>query len=253
MTDPDATSKPSRSLWVFAALGALTLHLGCVAFAIANLKGDESDDSLDVPALEIGLELAAQRGEPTDLPPGPDTEASAASPAMVEQKAVEKQSELPKDTPTETEDTDRLVSPDASKKPQEDDPKTPTAQASPSTESIASQATAMPTSDVLPPSERSQRVRTTWQRELSAHLDRHKRYPTDRVQKSAEITLAFVMDRSGHILSSSIVKSSGDASFDAAALDMLKRSDPLPPPPPLIADEGLSFTVPVIFRVKGKG
>jgi hypothetical protein len=34
---------------------------------------------------------------------------------------------------------------------------------------------------------------------------------------------------------------------------MVRRSDPLPAPPPLIADDGLSFTVPVIFRVKGKG
>ena len=42
--------------------------------------------------------------EPTDLPPGPDTEASVASPAIAEQKAELKDSELPKDTPTETED-----------------------------------------------------------------------------------------------------------------------------------------------------
>jgi protein TonB len=30
-----------------------------------------------------------------------------------------------------------------------------------------------------------------------------------------------------------------------------RRADPVPPPPPLIADEGLSFTMPVVFRVKG--
>ena len=49
-----------------------------------------------------------------------------------------------------------------------------------------------------------------------------------------------------------IEKSSGDTAFDEAALAMVKRSDPVPAPPPLIADEGLSFTLPVIFRVKGK-
>jgi TonB family protein len=48
------------------------------------------------------------------------------------------------------------------------------------------------------------------------------------------------------------VRGSGDPSFDQAALDMLKRSDPVPSPPPLVADEGLSFTLPVIFRVKGR-
>ncbi len=32
---------------------------------------------------------------------------------------------------------------------------------------------------------------------------------------------------------------------------MLQRSDPVPPPPPLVADEGLSFSLPVIFNDKG--
>jgi TonB family protein len=57
----------------------------------------------------------------------------------------------------------------------------------------------------------------------------------------------------GHVLSTTIVKGSGDAAFDQAALAMVKKSDPVPPPPPAVADEGLSFTLPVIFRVKGKG
>jgi periplasmic protein TonB len=53
------------------------------------------------------------------------------------------------------------------------------------------------------------------------------------------------------VISKLIVKGSGDPSFDAAALDMLQRSDPVPPPPPpLVADEGLSFRLPVIFQVK---
>ena len=29
---------------------------------------------------------------------------------------------------------------------------------------------------------------------------------------------------------------------------MMKRADPVPAPPPVLADEGLSFDVPVIFR-----
>jgi len=100
--------------------------------------------------------------------------------------------------------------------------------------------------------ESAQRVRATWQRELMAHLDKHKRYPANAL-KGAEILVSFVLDRMGHVLSSSVVKGSGDPAFDAAALSMLKRSDPVPQPPPLVADEGLTFTLPVIFRVKGKG
>ena len=85
-----------------------------------------------------------------------------------------------------------------------------------------------------------------------AYLDRHKRYPADRAQKSAEITVSFMLDRLGHVLSTSIVKGSGDAAFDEAALSMIRRSDPVPQPPPAVADEGLNFTLPVIFRVKGR-
>ena len=57
-------------------------------------------------------------------------------------------------------------------------------------------------------------MRATWQKELIAHLDRHKRYPAERSQKSAEILVGFALDRMGHVLSASIVKGSGDAAFD---------------------------------------
>lgn len=88
---------------------------------------------------------------------------------------------------------------------------------------------------------------------MVAHLDKHKRYPPEHIQKNVEILVNFVLDRLGHVVSATIVKGSGDPVFDNAALAMMHRSDPVPPPPPLIADEGLSFTLPVVFRVKGKG
>jgi TonB family protein len=54
------------------------------------------------------------------------------------------------------------------------------------------------------------------------------------------------------VLSARVVQGSGDPAFDEAALAMMRRADPVPPPPPLIADAGLSFTMPVIFRVKAR-
>ena len=88
--------------------------------------------------------------------------------------------------------------------------------------------------------------------EAVAHLDKHKRYPAERSQKGAEILVSFALDRMGHVLSASIVKGSGDTAFDEAALAMVRKSDPVPMPPPRVADEGLNFTLPVIFRVKGR-
>jgi periplasmic protein TonB len=263
MTDLDIEQKPSRRLWIFAGLSALALHLGGAALAVAHLRSDDLDDQLGAPAIEIGLELTSPKLEPTDLPPGPDSDASVASPALAEQKAELKETDLPKDTPTETENPDRVVTPNDAKKPVEEDTKIATVQTQASQESVAAEATAMPSSDNIPEGTRSvapaqgtsdtaQRVRATWQKELIAHLDKHKRYPAERALKSAEILVGFALDRMGHVLSASIVKGSGDTAFDEAALAMVRRADPVPQPPPLVADEGLNFTLPVIFRVKGK-
>jgi protein TonB len=263
MPDLDLEQKPSRRLWTIAAAAALALHLGGAALAVAHLRNEDLDDDLGAPAIEIGMELAAPHQEPTDLPPGPDTDASVASPALAEQKAEVKQSELPKEVPTETEDPDRVVSPNDTNKPKEDEPKVAVTPTAASVESIAAEATATPSSEDIPQADRSvapaqgtgataRRVRATWQKELIAHLDKHKRYPAERSQKTAEILVSFALDRMGHVLSASIVKGSGDAAFDEAALAMVRRSDPVPQPPPLVADEGLNFTLPVIFRVKGK-
>jgi len=262
MIDLDSGWRASRRLWIGAAAGALALHLGGAALALAHLSADESEDALGAPAIEIGLEMTSPKTEPTDLPAGPDTDASVASPALAEQKAEVKQTDLPKDKPDETEDADRVVTPNEVKKPVEEEAKVATVQTQASQESVAAEATATPSLENVPEGRSAapaqgtgttaQRIRATWQKELMAHLDKHKRYPAERALKSAEILVGFVLDRMGHVLSTSIVKGSGDAAFDAAALDMVRRSDPVPQPPPLIADEGLNFTLPVIFKVKGK-
>jgi hypothetical protein len=130
--------RPSRRLWIFAAVIALALHAGGAALAIAHLQTEEADDALGASAIEIGLEMASVRREVTDLPPGPDTDASMASPQLSEQKAEVKDSELPQEKPTEAEEADRVVTPDESKKPEEDDPKVAAVQTEASTESVAS-------------------------------------------------------------------------------------------------------------------
>lgn len=263
ISDIDTERKPSRRLWIFAGLTALALHLGGAALAVAHLKGGEPEDP-GTEAIEIGLDISSLHRDPTDLPAGPDADASVASPAIAEQKAEVKETELPKDTPTETQEPDRVVTPEESKKPKEDDAKLAAVQATASTESVAAEATAIPSTEAVPEGPRSvapalgtgdsaRQALVTWEKKLSAHLDKHKRYPPERSLKSAEILVGFAIDRKGHVLSASVVKGSGDTAFDEAALAMVRKSDPVPPPPPTVTDEGLNLTVPVIFRVKGKG
>ena len=259
-TDLDARRHLSLPLWLAAGAVVLALHAGGVALAIGYAAADEADD-LGAAALEIGLEMTAPRREPTDLPPGPEADDAAAAPAVVQQKAVDDPTELPKAEPTETEDPDRIVSPEATRKPQEDETKVKAVEATPSLESVASEAAAAPSSEtmkeaprsaapVLGTGESARRVRTTWQKQLLAHLDRHKRYPAGAVHPTGQVTVTFLLDRLGHVIQASVLTSSGDAALDLAALTMMRRSDPVPQPPPLVADEGLSFTIPVVFRSK---
>jgi protein TonB len=249
-------------VWIAAVVLAVALHVGCVAVAFEHLRPNYDDDAVGALAIEIGMEWSSPRLEPTELPPGPEADASAASPAVVEQQSVAEATDLPKETPVETEDSERLVAPVEAKDVKEDT-KIDMVQSVPSIESVASDATAAPRSEaameaprsITPapgPSDNAQRVRATWQKELAAHLARYKRYPADGSQRTAEIVMSFELDRTGHVLSASIVRGSGEASFDEAALAMLRRADPVPAPPSRVADGGLVFTLPVIFRVKGQ-
>jgi len=263
MFDLDPPQHGSPPLWIAAALGALAVHAACIVLALASIQPDDAPD-LGAPAIEISVEIAAPHLEHSDLPVGPDTEAAAASPAVIEQKTVVEHTDLPKAIPKETDDPDRVVTPNDAPKPKEEEPKITAVAATPSLESIAAEATATPSLDKAPEApvsaapalgtgESVQRSRVTWQKELAAHFDKHKRYPADRAGQSAEVIVRFVLDRSGHVLSTRVVKGSGDVSFDEAALAMLQRADPVPPPPPLVADEGLIFTLPVVFHIKGRG
>jgi TonB family protein len=196
--------------------------------------------------------------------PGPESEASAASPPVVEQKTAEKQTDLPKETPVESENPDRLVTIEKTDKPKEDEPEPKAKMMKPSDESACpgghgrtrrsrtSPQSAKSTTPDQGTGQSRQRARVTWQKELLAHLDKFKRYPAERSQKSAEIVVTMTLDRTGHVLSANISRGSGDDAFDHAALAMVERASPVPPPPPLIADEGLDFSLPVIFRKTGK-
>jgi periplasmic protein TonB len=251
----------SRSVWITAGLGALAIHIACGALAFGFAQPD-ADDDLGAPAIEIGIELMSPKLDPANLPVGPDTDASAPSPEVIEQKENLDPTNLPKAPSTDTEDPDRLVSPTDAKKVTET-PKTVTPQTSPSEASIATEATAMPSINNATEAPRSVapspgtgesavRERVTWEKELVAHFNKFKRYPADRAMQSAQVVVSFVLDRLGHIVSSQVVTGSGDQSFDNAAIAMLQRADPVPSPPPLVADQGLTFTLPVIFEVKSQ-
>lgn len=250
--------KPSRRLWIFAAVTALVLHVGGAALAIAHLQTGEADDALGATAIEIGFEMTSARREETDLPPGPETDAATASPQLPEQKAELKETELPQDRPTEPDEADRLVTPNKTKKPEEDDPKIAAVQTQASPESVAQEATAMPTLDgrlndkttapKLGIGKSAELAKVAWEKKLIAHFKKHITFPEGAKVQGTTVQLSLEFDRLGHVVSVSIAEGSGLKAYDEAALKMVRRSDPVPVPPPLVADQGLRRTLPVTFK-----
>ena len=98
-----------------------------------------------------------------------------------------------------------------------------------------------------------QRIRKTWEKQLVVHLARYRSYPTIAANQNAQVTLSFVLDRSGHVVSATVAKSSGDAAIDRAALTMMQRADPVPAPPASVASKGLNFSLPIVFTLNSAG
>jgi protein TonB len=250
------------AIWIPAAIGAVALHLACVGLVYANLPVEESDE-LGAPAFEVELDLLSPRTEATDMPPGPESDASAAAPAQMEEKEKVEETALPQEKPTEAEEPDRIVAETAPKKPTQEEQQVAAVETNASIESAATEATApapiesareapVATAPAQGTGASAQLISLRWKGQLSAHLNRFKRYPTKSARRDAEVRVSFTLDRRGHLKAASILRGSGDPAFDEAALAMLRRADPLPPPPTSVTDDELSFTVPIAYRVKGK-
>lgn len=93
-----------------------------------------------------------------------------------------------------------------------------------------------------------------WQAILQAHLERNKRYPrqSQLLKQQGTPMVTFTMNRSGIVLSVSLYRSSGVTLLDEEALALVKRAAPLPLPPPEVAGEILTLTVPVEFALGRK-
>lgn len=251
--------KPSRQLWIAAAVIALALHAGGAALAIAHLQTEaESDDAVGASAIEVGLELASTNHEEVNLPPGPDSEAAAFSPPVPEQQAEVKDSELPQDKPTDVDDADRAVTPNKVEKPIEEDTKIAAVQTQASPESAAQEATASPNLEgrredtakapKLGIGKSVELAKVAWEKKVVAHFKKFLLFPDGVKVKDAAVKLTLEFDRLGHVVSVTVAEGSGLSAYDEAALKMVRKADPVPVPPPLVADLGLSRTLPVTFK-----
>ncbi len=245
MSDLNTEQKPSRRLWIFAAVAALALHVGGVALAVAHLQNDDSDDSLGAPAIEVGLEMAS---------PHLRSHRSAGRSGhrcvgrlrrrLPSKRPRSRKPSCRKDEPTETEDPDRVVTPnefeEAEGRRSED-----RRGADLGLDRVGRRRSDRHAEHRRPFRKgrvRSRRCRAParargacvrpGRRNWSPISTSTSAIPRSVRRKSAEILVSFALDRMGHVLATSIVKGSGDAAFDEAALAMVRSSDPVPMPPP---------------------
>lgn len=178
------------------------------------------------------LPLAAPPEPVSDLPEGP---------AEPEQQAAPVRQSKPEPVETVTRILPVIPAPASAPVPE---PQTP-----PAAEPIP-QSTA-PRSIPAPPAPRAaSNTERTWEALLLAHLERHRRYPASARARQIQgvAHLRFRMNRSGKVLGATVLRSSGAAVLDRAALDTLKRAQPLPAIPKERADE-VELTLPVEFYV----
>ncbi len=251
--------RPPWRLWTIAAVAAVALHVAGAALALAHLNPDDGSDGLGANVNAIDVDFMSPAAEDTELPPGPDADASVASPALAEQKAEVKPTDLPKEIPQESDTPDRVVTQNEQKKPEDDTPKTETVQTAASEESVAQEATAqqrlenareanIAAAPNIGIGKDKQVLAATWAKQLSAYFELHKRYPKTEKVKAARVVVNIVINRLGHVVSTAVAESSGDPLYDEAAIDMVRRSDPVPRPPVGLTDDTFERNLPVDFK-----
>ena len=177
-----------------------------------NLRTDDGDDGLGANGAEYAVEMTSPKLPETDLPPGPDSEASQFQPQQMQQQAEVKETDLPKEMPQEAEDPDRLVTENDSKKPVEDTTKvakveTQAVEEMPNAEESARQAlnedaredekAAAPNQGI---GKDIRKLTAEWGKRISAYFELHKRYPKDK-SKTTTVKLSLVLNRRGNVVS----------------------------------------------------
>nr|WP_298690333.1 energy transducer TonB [uncultured Dongia sp.] len=250
--------------WTMA--GALMIGLHASGGAAGYVYWNSSATELIIPpATVIAFELA-----PTPVAPPPPqrvdepepvvepeivlpplSELEAIPPVPPEVKVAVAVPEKPKPKKKKKKETTKKKKP-IDKKPQPDLPpndfKNTQEAPSPTTTDVPPQpildtapAPAGPTPDELA---RISNAKNLWMLQLDNHLKKYHKYPKAAVRKKQEgrPVITFIIDRQGNLLEAFVTNSSGFSLLDEAAIATLQRAEPLPPPPPEVAGERLSFT-----------
>lgn len=86
-----------------------------------------------------------------------------------------------------------------------------------------------------------------WRKAITEHVWRNKMFPPKGIGQRGDAGVTFVVDRSGKLISSALVESTGFAPFDMETLAMVERSQPFPKPPAEAKDDLQRVTILIAF------
>ena len=95
---------------------------------------------------------------------------------------------------------------------------------------------------------RRNRLWSAFQIEVYSALERHKIKP--RVGRVGEVLLQITVAPSGELVSHEVLKSSGVAELDKAAVASMERAAPFPAIPPEVSSQPLTLIVPFHYRMR---
>jgi len=249
--------------WASAAMVVIAIHTGAT-LALLHPREDDDTDVAGAIAIELAPVTAAPAVTSADVAPGPlmQEEAPAAETRKQTKETVAEETPHLEPAPLAPQPAVQLPEPqpDKNEKPQEKvDEKVahedtqqanaaPMTTAPPPSEAKSSDAVAAPAPGL---SAIAAKAQANWQRSLVAHINRYKRYPTEaRAHRMTGIvTVEFMLDRRGQVLSSRVMHSSGSAVLDEEAIALLRRAAPLPTPPQKVPPEGIPLAIPIHFHM----
>jgi protein TonB len=254
--------------WSGAAALVVAGHL-CGATLAAMYRPTE--DAYDTSAGAMTIELAAvplvSRDAREDIAHGPELDEAKRALLAAKEVRQEVDKELPRLDPSPLAPDPQVAlptpKPDEEKKPEEDQPQeevptqhretqlspVPFDTAPPPVDGRTASVSAAPSPGITASAAQAYE---TWTNSLFSYLNRYKRYPPRALKQGVhgEVKVQFTVDRTGRVLDSQIVSSSGSPDLDAEALAILQRASPLPLPPYEVTDDMLDLVLPIQFRIK---
>jgi periplasmic protein TonB len=238
--------------WGLCAAVALFAHVALVVAVLARPDFEDPDAGSPVVMVELAPVVAAPSLTPSDQPPAPQLQPELEERMQQDARQVKQpQQEQIEQTPTQTDVQLPQRTPDPPKELQQQREHQDAQEAShagaPQSAAVLAAlpagpspgAVAVPTSAAM----------TRWEMSLRARIEAVKRYPAQAHGVRGMVQAAFRIDRSGHVLESRIVRSSGSAALDEETLATLKRADPFPPPPVGVSDQQLAISVPIEYKL----